>query len=407
MSGRVLNIAWRNVTRNWRRSVITSTAFAMGLTALLFLWGFNDGSHNGMTRNFQDAFVGSLQVHGLGYFRRPRLETHIEDAAPIVAALEAAGVERWSQRLSSFVLAAGAETSSGVLLVGMDAEREPLVTRLSRRVEEGRFIAPDDGLVGLLGAGAARRLEVGLGESFVVVGQDRYGGLAADRLTLIGILGDVGEDADRGIAIAPLHAVQTILGMEDRITEIVARIEPRHLGPAAARLRADLGDGALEVLTWSDMFPWFEEGIALDNGFNYFFLGIVLVIVVAGVVNTVLVSMIQRTREFGILMALGTRRIDIGAMVVAESLIVGLIGTAAGTAIGLAGVAYFGWVGIDLADMAEGFKRFYFDPVIRTEIDTDHLLITVLSLFVASVASSLYPAYRAMRLEPVEAIAHV
>ncbi len=407
MSGLVLAIAWRNVARNWRRSVITAAAFAMGLTALLFLWGFNDGGHNGMTRNFQDAFVGSLQVHRDGYFRRPQLETHIEDAAPILAALQGAGVERWSRRLSSFVLAAGEETSSGVLLVGMEPEREPTVTGLAERVNEGRFIAADDGLVALLGAGAARRLEVGLGETFVVVGQDRYGGLAADRLTLIGILGDVGEDAERGIAVAPLHTVQTILGMEDRVTEVVVRLEPGELDDVTDSLRAELGEDALEVLRWSDMFPWFEEGIALDNGFNYFFLGIVLVIIVAGVVNTVLVSMIQRTREFGILMALGTRRIEVGAMVVAESLIVGLMGTAAGTLIGLGGVLYFGWVGIDLSDMAEGFERFYFEPIIRTEIDTDHLLITILSLFGATVVSSLYPAYRAMRLEPVEAIAHV
>ncbi len=403
----MLAIAWRNVARNWRRSIITSAAFAIGLTALLFLWGFNDGGHNGMTRNFQDAFVGSLQVHRDGYFRRPRLESHIEDTAPILAALQGAGVERWSRRLSSFVLAAGEETSSGVLLVGMEPDRERDVTGLAGRVEEGRFIAAGDGLVGLLGAGAARRLEVELGETFVVVGQDRFGGLAADRLTLIGILGDAGEDAERGIAIVPLQTVQTILSMENRVTEVVARIEPRELDAVTARLRADLGDGTLEVLRWSDMFPWFEEGIALDNGFNYFFLGIVLVIVVAGVVNTVLVSMIQRTREFGILMALGTRRIEIGAMVVTESLIVGLMGTAAGTLIGLGGVSYFGWVGIDLSDMAESFQRFYFDPVIRTEIDTDHLLVTVLSLFGASVVSSLYPAFRAMRLEPVEAIAHV
>ena len=407
MSGMVLAIAWRNVARNWRRSAITAAAFAVGLTALLFLWGFNDGGHNGMTRNLQDAFVGSLQVHRDGYFRRPRLENHIEDAAPILAALRGAGVERWSQRLSSFVLAAGEETSSGVLLVGMEPEREPAVTGIARRVNQGRFLAADDGLVGLLGAGVARRLEVGLGDTFVVVGQDRYGGLAADRLTLIGILGDAGEDAERGIAVAPLHTVQTILGMEDRVTEVVARIEPGELDAVAVRLRAELGEDALEVLRWSDMFPWFEEGIALDNAFNYFFLGIVLVIVVAGVVNTVLVSMIQRTREFGILMALGTRRVEIGAMVVAESLIVGLMGTAAGTLIGLGGVSYFGWVGIDLSDMAEGFDRFYLDPVIRTEIDTDHLLITILSLFGASVLSSLYPAFRAMRLEPVEAIAHV
>ena len=155
------------------------------------------------------------------------------------------------------------------------------------------------------------------------------------------------------------------------------------------------------------MFPIMKEWVALDNGFYYIFLGIVLLIVIAGVTNTVQMSMIERTREFGVLMALGTRARDIAAIVVAESLMIGLIGTVAGTAFGLGTVAHFGKVGIDLSQMTEGLSRFYMDPVIYTEVDTDHLSITVLATLTATMASALYPAYKAMRLEPVEAIRHL
>ena len=403
----VAALAWRNVVRNWRRSLITAAAVAIGLAAMLVLWGVNDGGHNAMIRNFQDTLVGSLQIHKRGYFKKPRLETHIEAPAAIRAALRSAGVERWTERLSGFMLAAGQEASLGLQVVGVDPAREPLVTDLARRLREGRLLVADDERVALLDAGAARRLGIGLGDHLVLLGQDRYGGLAAERMTLVGILGDSGADAEGGIAFAPLRAVQDMLGMEDRITEVVVRSENAALDGLAARVRAALGAEDLEVLRWFDMYPLIMEGVALDNGFNYIFFAIVLVIVIAGVVNTVLVSTIQRTREFGILMALGTSRLKIAAILGAESAFIGLAGCGAGIAIGLGAVGYLNWVGIDLSAMGESLTRFYFDPVIRPEIDTDHLLITVLGLVAAIALSALYPAYRAMQLSPVEAIAHV
>ena len=181
MRGTIAALAWRNVVRNWRRSMITAAAVAIGLAAMLLLWGVNDGGHNAMIRNFQDTLVGSLQIHKRGYFKKPRLETHIEAPATVRAALRNAGVERWTERLSGFMLAAGQETSLGLLLVGVDPVRELLVTDLGRRLLEGRLLAADDDRVALLDAGAARRLGIGLGESLVLLGQDRYGGLFGKR----------------------------------------------------------------------------------------------------------------------------------------------------------------------------------------------------------------------------------
>jgi ABC-type lipoprotein release transport system permease subunit len=407
VSASVFAIAWRNIVRNRRRSLLTAAGIAIGLAALLFLWGFNDGAHNNMMRNYQAMFVGSLQIHKAGFFARPKLARHIRDPAAVTAALERAGVGRWTTRLTSFVLAAGAETSAGMMLVGVDPEREPLVSTVADKIVQGRFLAPGEAFACILGQGGARKLKVRLGDAVVLLGQDRRNGLAAERCTLVGIVAGSDPAFDKGMVLAPLATVQEMLAMEGRVTEVVALVPERRLDGVAARLERELSQADLEVLRWFDMFPIIKEWVALDNGFYYIFLGIVLLIVIAGVTNTVQVSMIERTREFGVLMALGTRARGVAAIVVAESLIIGLIGVAAGTAFGLATVAHFGRVGIDLSQMTEGLSRFYIDPVIYTEIDTDHLAITVLATLAATMASALYPAYRAVRLEPAAAIRHL
>jgi ABC-type lipoprotein release transport system permease subunit len=407
MSASVFAIAWRNVVRNRRRSLLTAAAIAIGLAALLFLWGFNDGAHNNMMRNYQAMFVGSLQIHKAGFFAQPKLARHIRDPDAVATALAAAGVERWTSRLTSFALAAGPETSAGMLLVGLDADREALVSNVADKIVEGRFLAPDESYVCILGRGGARKLKVRLGDAVVLLGQDRRGGLAAERCTLVGIA-EGGEPAlDKGMVLAPLAMVQEMLAMEGRVTDVVALIPADRLDPVATRLGNELSQADLEVLRWFEMFPIMKEWVALDNGFYYIFLGIVLLIVVAGVANTVQVSMIERTREFGVLMALGTKARNIAAIVIVESLMIGLGGTLAGVAFGLATVAHFGRMGIDLSQMTEGLSRFYMDPVIYTEIDTDHLAVTVVATLAATTASALYPAYKAMRLEPVEAIRHL
>ena len=107
MSGTLFAIAWRNVVRNRRRSLITVLSVAIGLVALLFIWGFNDGSHNNMMANFRALMTGSFQVHRADFFDHPKLETNIADQSVLVAAIESAGIETWTTRLSSFALSTG------------------------------------------------------------------------------------------------------------------------------------------------------------------------------------------------------------------------------------------------------------------------------------------------------------
>lgn len=402
----MLSMAWRNILRNSRRSLITISAIALGLASLIFLWGFNDGVHNAMMRNLQEVIVGSLQIHARGFFHQPRLNKTVPSPDRVTALLANEGITKYSYRLRTFALLAGEENSEGLVLLGLDPRMEALTTRIATKVDRGRFLLNNEEKVCILGATTARLLDVDVGDEVVLLAEDAYGSLAAEKLKLVGIISSGEMGIDRGLAIVPLGFMQKLLGMEGRVSEIVVQLPPSRLEPVTRALRQELDD-TYDVLRWYDMYPMMKQWVELENAFYYIFLSIVLLIVAAGVMNTVLMSMLERIHEFGVMMALGCGRLYLSGMLLAESVLLGLLGIAVGVAIGMFLVNHFHEAGIDLSSQMDSVARFYLNPVIHTEIDLDHLLNTILAVLLASLLAAIWPALRAARLQPVEAIHHV
>jgi len=155
------------------------------------------------------------------------------------------------------------------------------------------------------------------------------------------------------------------------------------------------------------MYPMMKQWVELENAFYYIFLSIVLVIIAAGIMNTVLMSMLERIREFGVMMALGCGRMQMAGMVLLESMLLGVAGIIFGVMAGLSLVYYFHAVGIDLSGQMDSMARFYINPVVHTEIDAKHLWDTVLAVLAATMVAAIWPSIRAARLQPVEALHHV
>jgi len=406
----MLSLAWRNIVRNARRSLITVTAVGLGLTSLIFLWGFNDGVHNAMMRNLQQVIIGSVQVHAKGYFHHPKLVKTVPDSQrhrqQLQSILQDDGAESFALRLRTFALAAGADTSEGLVLLGMNPDMENRTTRIHTKVDQGRFIRDNDEASCVLGQTTARNLGLKLGDDVVFLSEDRYGSLAAEKLKLVGIISSGEMGIDRGLAIIPLGFMQQMVEMQGLYSEIVIQLPTERLESVTAQLKTALGE-SYEILRWYDMYPMMKQWVELENAFYYIFLSIVLVIIAAGIMNTVLMSMLERMHEFGVMMALGCGRLRLAGMVVIESLLLGIAGIVLGYAVGMAMVYYFHGAGIDLSGQMDSIARFYINPVIHTEIDNKHLLDTILAVLAAAIAASIWPAIRVARLEPVEAIHHV
>jgi ABC-type lipoprotein release transport system permease subunit len=400
-------VAARNLARNRRRTGLTVAAIALGLAALTFLWSLSAGLQRTVARNLQEAIVGSLQVHRAGFMARPELARHIEAPGEVVAALERRSARVWTERLETFALAAGRDRSVGLLLMGLDPERERQVTALAERVSVGRFLRPDDDRACVLGAATARSLRVGLGDPVTLLSYDRFGALSAENFTLVGLFTSGEAGIETGFAAVPLAAAQAFLEMEGRVTSIAIRLSEESLGGVAQELQADLAGRHLEVLRWDEMFPLVRQWSTLSEGFHYILLGVVLVIALGGVVNTLLASMLERTRELGLLMALGMKPGTLRGLVLLEATWLGALGTAVGVALGTLLVALTGYTGVDLSPLMADMGRYYLDPVIYPVLVYRQLVLSAVATLSATVLAALYPAWQTSRLEPAEALRHV
>ncbi|MEW8508178.1 MAG: FtsX-like permease family protein [Candidatus Thiodiazotropha sp.] len=400
----ILTVAFRNLLTHRRRTFLTIGAIGVGLASLIFLWGFNEGLHRNMLGNFQEAIIGSIQIHHQGFFQHPELSKAIANPQKVEEALRQAGVSQYSRRLESFGLAASDITTQGVMLIGMDPLSEGDVTQLSKRIGIGRFLVPEDEYSLILGATTANNLQVKLGDEVIIIGHDRFGVMVAESFTLTGIITSGEMGLDKGMAITTLATLQEMVDMTGRVTTIVINSEERRISKLTAELEAGLQGEKLEVMPWYAMFPVMKEWVQLHNGFLYLFLGVVLFIVLAGELNTLLISMLERTREFGVLMAIGTTGRQIAGILLVEALVIGIVGILFGIILGYAIVLFTGNYGIDLSILLGSTSRFYVDPLIYPHLKLDHLGITSAVILLASVCAGFYPAWRASRLQPIEAI---
>jgi putative ABC transport system permease protein len=400
----VLAVALRNLLGYLPRTMLTVGAIAVGLASLIFLWSFNDGLHRNMLGNFQQAIIGSLQIHHEGFFKQPELSGYIRNPQRVVDALQQSEITNYSRRLESFGLAASDETTEGIMLIGLDPLTESRVTQLEKRIGIGRFLQPGDSYSLILGATTANNLKVKLGDSVIIVGYDRYGVMVAESFTLIGIITSGEMGLDRGMALTSLQTLQEMVDMPDQVTTFAVQLPENRIEALTKELKVRLQGESLEIMPWYTMFPVMKEWVTLHNGFLYLFIGVVLFIVLAGELNTLLLSMLERTREFGILMAIGTTRQEVAVLLIVEALMIGLLGTLAGLLLGFTIVLITGATGIDLSILLGATSRFYVDPLIYPQLNLEHFGFTVVAILIASVAAGFYPAWRASLLQPAEAI---
>ncbi|MEN8176906.1 MAG: ABC transporter permease, partial [Pseudomonadota bacterium] len=388
-----------------RRTLLTLLPTALGLAALLFLWAVNEALQTNMTENFQRYLVGSLQIHGQGFFRHPRLQNHLEDAQEVARTVAASGIEDWTPRLESFVLAAGTESSTGMMLIAIDPSQETRVTNLALQIGQGRFFQREDEYVCLIGAGAARNLGVATGDSLDLIANDRFGAPVGDRFRVVGILEGAGYGVDRDIVFVPLTAAQEMLDMEGRITNLVLWVPERRAPEVTRHLRDSLDEQKYEVLRWNEMFPIMHEWVQVHSGFEYFFSGVVLLLVAAAVGNVALVASLNRQREFGIMLAIGTTGIRLRRLLLLESVLLSTLGTIGGLLIGLLVIRLTEMTGIDLSAFLGDTQRYYVDPALRPRLTATPVLLISSAVFAFSLLAGAHPAVRAGRLQPLEALA--
>lgn len=403
-------IAGRNILRNQRRTAITSGGTAFGIVAFVFLFSYFDGFSEDLIENSTRYVTGHVQLERAGFRQDYAPELAFEGFETLLQQLRSVPeVEAVAPRVQVQALASSAAKSEGILLVGIVPEAEREVTFIHRALVEGRPLATGSDRDILVGRRLAERLGVRLGEKAVVMAQAADGELGTAAYRVGGIFATESDSFDGAMAFITLPAAQSLLALGSRVSTINLRLRDRAtLADGLPDLRRRIAASSLSFAPWQELLPQIDEMVRLIRVMSNIMLAVAFIVIAMAIMNTVFMAVAERTREFGVMMALGTPPAAIQRMVVYETLVLMLFASFVGYGVGVLLVAYFGRHGIDLSGFFRGYSAIPgLTGVVHPKLFAAHIGVPGLVLFVASVLVSLYPAARAARLDPVRAIRHV
>jgi ABC-type lipoprotein release transport system permease subunit len=403
----LLDLAYRNLWRNRRRTLLTLSAMVVSAALLILALGIFSGMMDDMLATTTGLYHGHLVVATPAYHDRRDLHAHLPVTASELPALTTlSGVRGLAPRLRAFGLLSRENSSQPVELLGVDPRREAQVTTLHGKLVAGRPLKSDDAGVVVIGSALARKLDATIGSEVVVMTQAADGSIGNDLLTVCGIYTTGDSRYDGRLALTNLPWLQQLLTLDGRIHEaVIALDDPLQAFAAADRLNAALPEG-IAARDWGELLPEMREAIASFDVSRLIVAVILYIATGLGILNTCFMSVMERTREFGLLLASGMRPWGIRRLVLLESLLLGVIGLA----LGLLGGGLLTWymqaVGIDLsaAITPVTYAGSTILPRLRAVFDLGNFLIPAGMLLAVAVLAGFLPANRAARLDPVAAL---
>lgn len=401
---KVWKMARRNVWRNRRRSIVTIAAMAFSLFMLLLYAGLFEGIMRDLERAVLDYEVGDVQVFAGDYRDNPSIYTMIEDPQDLLAPLDEAGLPA-TGRLLAFGLAAAGDSSAGVSFRGIDVERDARVILVHEQLQEGSWLTPEDHRGVVLGRRLARMLGAGPGDEVLVLSQGADGSMAYDLYLVRGVLRGIGDATDRTGVFMTEQAFRELMVVPRGVHQIIVRRpEGIELPLAAAQIRDIAADGH-DVQTWRQLMPMAAS--YLDAGRQA--IGVMFVIMYLAVailiLNSVLMSVFERVREFGVLKAIGAGPFDVVRMIFLETAVQAGIALAVALALGIPALIYLEQVGINMALLAGvSVMGIAMSPIWYAVITPAVFTGPIGTLIAITLIAILYPTAKAARIEPVEAM---
>jgi putative ABC transport system permease protein len=404
-----LRIAWRNLGRNHRRTALALTAIIVAQLALLFSDGLMHGYADAMIDAVTGPMLGHVQVHEPGWRDEHAMDLTLGDVdAKVAAVRRVPGVGRASARIYAPALAALGEEGHVVVVIGIEPAVEARADGLLSGVAKDRLPRDNDVLVG---AGLADEMGVHAGDEIAIVGQAADGSIANDLYRVGALLTSPVDQVQRHGVLMSLAAAQQLFAMPDEAHEITVRGSDPQQAEALAATLSQLPDLAhTEVLPWEKLVPELVTLVRLTERSSLIVLVLVFIAAAAGIANTMLMATFERTREIGMLLALGTTPRRIVSMVLAEATALGLAGAALGTVLGIGLVVATAHSGIDLTTLGNeaardvSFQGLNYQFSIVPRLTLLDVVEGVAGVGVVSVLASLWPAVHVARLSPMEAM---
>jgi len=407
--GILLRLAWRNLWRHKRRTWLTASAIAFVTVLMVFLITLQLGSYDLMVDSSLRIFTAQMQVQRAGYLDKPQIRKIIPDAAALAERLRADPALRGvgiATRAQAFALASSGTRSYGVQVVGAEPEHEPGVSTVPRLMKSGRYLAGRDAQEAVLGAPLAKNLNIQVGDELTLLGSAMDGSVAATIVPVAGIFESGMRDLDRVLVEVPLGTFQELFGMGQGAHAIALLAPDLAQLPLMHREVARLlpATPELVVLDWDRLIPGLQQIIEADWTIDWFIYVALILVVTLSILNTFIMSVLERTREFGIMLALGATPLRIGTLVFAETALLAVIGLGIGISIGFGIAAYLSVHGFTYPGLKEFMGQYGLPALIYPKLSAKAILIGPAVILGFVLVAALYPAFRIRKLQPVEAI---
>jgi ABC-type lipoprotein release transport system permease subunit len=404
-------LAWRNIWRNPKRTAIILIAVFIGVWTMIFLGGTMSGMYDSMVENALSTLTGHIQIHHPGFRNDPVVENRMPDPAFVERVLDKTLPKgsRWVSRVRVPAVVQNARHSAGATLVGVDPEKEPEISFIGKAVTEGRFLrSGGDEHHAVIGKALAEDFETGMGKKIILMAQGAGQEIASKAYILVGLFQAGMESTEKSYLFITRESAQSMLGIGDAVTEFEIWLPDIEEVPRVLQaLDRELPDEDYEVAGYRELMPLITAQIDIWKRFMIIWYLVVFIAMGFGVVNTILMAVMERVREFGLLKALGMRPYKITLSVIWEGIFILVLGMVAGNLLGAGSVWVAARTGIDLTALAAGTEQFQIPRIIYPTIHLRDMIQANAVVLVLGIAISVYPAVRAARFKPVEALTHV
>jgi len=402
----ILKLAWRNIWRNKRRTLITVASIMFAVFFAIIMRGFQVGSYAKMKENAIESYSGYLQVHKKGYWDDKNINNifSLDDQTIANFATDSRIIEI-IPRLESFALASSGESTKGVAVIGVSPEKEDRMTKIKSYMLEGEFIDADDKAI-LVAADLAKFLKIKVGDTLVLFSSGYHGQTAAGLYPVKGILKLPTPEMNRGTVYLALAEAQSFFSTENQITALVFDLHNiEDVNSVEQMVKNTLDQDQYEVMGWEIMNKELLQMIESDNAGGIIMVAILYMVIAFGIFGTVLMMTNERIREFSVMISIGMQKRKLALVVVIELFFLTILAVIAGILISLPVMIYYVYNPIEFTGEAlDAMKDFNFEPVIPISMDPQIFLFQAISISIISLIAMSYPAIKIMKLDVVNGL---
>ncbi len=404
-------ISWKNVWRNKARSLVIMGAITVGLFGGIFSYALMMG---GTMQRIDSAIkneTASFQLHNPAYLLEDDIRNNIQNPQEYIHQIEQMPeVQGITDRLKSTAMLSTAYSSTGIVVNGIYPEKEIKVTRLFESITEGEYLSEKDQIPIIIGRKLAKKLNAEVGDKLILSVPTIEGDVAYGAFILKGVYNTQNDMFDGIQAYIKKNDLAQLIGIDEQITSelAISLLDAEQSEPITETLRtkfsSEIENESIVIRTWKEIDPMLGWMIDMMSYFSWIFVGIILVALAFGIVNTMLMVVLERVREIGMLMAIGMNKIRVFAMIMWETVFLSITGGIFGMLVSVAFIAYFQKFGMDLSAVAEGMNAYGYSAIIYPEAPLSFYIEVSIMIVITAILASIYPALKALRLHPAEAV---